>query len=90
MSIQIKNPGLLAFPFGKATLDALRVNDPPTRGLALAGAAHGGGLLAISDEPEAFPFAALMMNLQAASAVFLVSIPAVRRLLLAVALGRSG
>ena len=39
--------GLLAFPFGKATLDALRVNDPPTRGLALAGAAHGGPLVLV-------------------------------------------
>ena len=45
--------GLLAFPFGKTVLELLRVRDPAARGLALAGAAHGGGLLAISDEPEA-------------------------------------
>ena len=81
--------GLLAFPFGKKTLDLLGVRDPPTRGLALAGTAHGGGLLALADEPEAFPFAALMMNLSGAFAVILVSLPPIRRLLLWVALGRA-
>ena len=60
---------------------------PPTRGLALAGTAHGGGLLGLSDEPEAFPFAALSMNLCGAAAVILVSCRPVRRLLLAVAVG---
>ena len=79
--------GLLAFPFGKAVLDALGVTDPPARGLALAGTAHGGGMLALADEKEAFPFAALMMNLSGACAVILVSIPPVRRLLLWIALG---
>ena len=77
--------GLLAFPFGKTVLELLRVRDPAARGLALAGAAHGGGLLAISDEPEAFPFAALGMNLFGACAVTLVSVPPVARLLRAVA-----
>ena len=79
--------GLLAFPLGKATLAWLNVRDPATRGLALAGAAHGGGLLSLADEPEAFPFAALMMNLSAACAVILVSVPVVRKLLMRVALG---
>ena len=73
--------GLLAFPFGKKLLNLLGVRDPATRGLALAGAAHGGGLLAISDEPEAFPFAALGMNLFGTCAVCLVSVPPVARLL---------
>ena len=77
--------GLLAFPFGKTVLELLRVRDPAARGLALAGAAHGGGLLAISDEPEAFLFAALGMNLFGACAVTLVSVPPVARLLRAVA-----
>ena len=63
------------------------MRDPATRGLALAGAAHGGGLLSLADEPEAFPFAALMMNLSAACAVILVSVPVVRKLLMRVALG---
>lgn len=73
--------GLLAFPCGKAVLDGLGVRDPAARGLALAGAAHGGGLLAIADEDEAFPYAALGMNLFGASAVCLVSVPPVARLL---------
>jgi putative effector of murein hydrolase len=79
--------GLIAFPCGKALLKALRVTDPATRGLSLAGAAHGAGLLSLADEPEAFPFAALMMNLSGAAAVCLVSIPAVRRLVVTIALG---
>jgi len=77
--------GLLAFPSGKAVLNTLRVRDPAARGLALSGAAHGGGLLAISDEPEAFPYAALGMNLFGACAVCLVSVPAVAKLLKRVA-----
>ena len=81
--------GLLAFPLGKLVLDKLRVNDPAARGLSLAGTAHGGGLLALSDEAEAFPFAALSMNLSAACAVVLLSVPAIRRLVLTVALGRA-
>ena len=74
-----------AFPSGKAVLNTLRVRDPAARGLALSGAAHGGGLLAISDEPEAFPYAALGMNLFGACAVCLVSVPAVAKLLKRVA-----
>ena len=77
--------GLLAFPFGKALLGLLRVDDPAARGLALAGAAHGGGLLALADEPKAFPFAALGMNLFGACAVCLASVPPVARLLRRVA-----
>ena len=57
------------------------------RGLALGGTAHGGGLLALSDEPEAFPFAAVMMNLAGVCAVCLVSAPPLRRLLVSIALG---
>jgi putative effector of murein hydrolase len=77
--------GLLAIALGKPILDKLGVRDPAARGLALAGAGHGGGLLALADEPDAFPFAALMLNLSAAAAVCLLSIPSIRALLLATA-----
>uniref|UniRef100_A0A7S2BSW4 LrgB-like protein n=1 Tax=Haptolina brevifila TaxID=156173 RepID=A0A7S2BSW4_9EUKA len=78
---------LIAFSLGKALLNALNVRDPVARGLALAGAAHSGGLLALAEEPEAFPVAALMVNLSAAAAVCLINVPAVRALLMAIALG---
>jgi putative effector of murein hydrolase len=61
--------GLLAITAGKATLDALGVRDPTVRGLALTSTAHGGAVVALSDEPEAFPYAVLMYNLGAAAAV---------------------
>ena len=77
--------GILAIPSGKALLDKLRVTEPAARGLVLSSAAHGGAVLLLSDEPEAFPFAALMMNMNAACAVCLLSVPLVRRGLLAAA-----
>ena len=82
--------GLLCVSLGKPLLARLGVRDPAIRGLALSGTGHGGALLAISDEPEAFPFAALMMSLGAACTVGLLSIKPVRGLLLAVALGPAG
>ena len=39
----------------------------------------------MSDEPEAFPFTVLTMNLSAATAVLLLSVRPVRALLLALA-----
>ena len=77
--------GLLAITAGKATLDALGVRDPTVRGLALTSTAHGGAVVALSDEPEAFPYAVLMYNLGAAAAVGLLSFRPVRALLLAIA-----
>ena len=43
------------------------------RGIATSSAAHGGAVVTMSDEPEAFPFAVLTMNLSAAAAVLLPS-----------------
>ena len=76
---------IIAFATGKPLLSFLRVTDPVVRGLALSGAAHGGAVVTMADEPEAFPFAVLTMNLSAASAVLLLSLRPVRALLLAVA-----
>ena len=77
--------GLLAANFGRVILDALRIDAPVARGLAMGTAGHGVGTAAMASEKEAFPFAAIGMALNAATSTVLVSVPAVRRLLLAVA-----
>ena len=80
--------GLIGICAGKPLLAWLRVTDPAVRGLALSGAAHGGALLALGDEPAALPFAALMMSLGAACTIALLSLRPVRSLVLTAALGR--
>ena len=75
-------------PVGKPLLSRLGVRDPAARGLALSGTAHGGAVLCLSDEREAFPFAALMMSLGAACSVGLLTVAPVRALVLRVALGQ--
>ena len=77
--------GLLAANFGRVLLDALQIDAPVARGLAMGTAGHGVGTAAMASEKEAFPFAAIGMALNAAVSTVLVSVPAVRRLLLAVA-----
>ena len=79
--------GLVAIPLGVPLLDALGVRDPPTRGLALGAAAHGGAAIALNEERNAFAFAALMMSLGAAASVGLLYLPPVRGLVLRVAVG---
>ena len=76
---------ILAFATGKPLLALMRVSDPAVRGIAISSAAHGGAVVTMSDEPEAFPFAVLTMNLSAAAAVLLLSVRPVRALLLALA-----
>ena len=76
---------ILALATGKPLLGLLGATDPVVRGIAISSAAHGGAVVAMSDEPEAFPFAVLTMNLSAAAAVLLLSLRPVRALLLAIA-----
>lgn len=76
---------ILALATGKPLMARLGVHDPVTRGLAMSSVAHGGAVVIMSDEPDAFPFSVLMMNLGAAAAVVLLSLKPVRALLLAVA-----
>ena len=76
---------ILAFATGKPLLGLLGATDPVVRGIAISSAAHGGAVVTMSDEPEAFPFAVLTMNLSAAAAVLLLSLRPVRALLLAIA-----
>ena len=77
--------GLLCANFGRAVLDALGIEAPVARGLAMGAAGHGLGTAAMVEEKEAFPFAAIAMALNAALSTVLVSVPAVRKLLLAAA-----
>ncbi len=79
--------GLLCANFGRAVLDTLGVESPVARGLAMGAAGHGLGTAAMAEEKEAFPFAAIAMALNAALSTVLVSVPTIRKLLLAAAGG---
>lgn len=82
--------GVIGANFGATALDLMGVKDPAARGLAQGGSAHGLGTAAIVNESTAFAFSAVAMALTATASTVLVSIPAVRAALLAVALGGSG
>jgi|UPI000581B078 putative effector of murein hydrolase len=79
--------GIIGATYGKALLALLNISDPIVRGLAIGSSSQGLGVAAISDEPDAFPFAAISMVLTAISATTLVSIPAVRAALIRTAVG---
>ena len=79
--------GLCGIWFGRPLLDALHIRDPAARGISLSCAAHGGAVLTMVDEVEAFPYAALMLTLGGACSLLLLSVPAIRTPLLALALG---
>ena len=69
--------GMFAAMVGAKTLDAWGVTDPVSRGLGLGAAGQSLGAASISNEKEAFPFAAVNMVLTAVFATVLASIPAV-------------
>jgi putative effector of murein hydrolase len=79
--------GIIGATYGKSLLTYLGVNDPIVRGLAIGCSSQGLGVASISDEPDAFPFAAISMVLTAVSATTLVSIPAVKDSLIKLATG---
>lgn len=79
--------GLIGANFGAAILDAVGVKDPVARGMGIGAAAHGLGTAAFANEKDAFPFAAISMALTASACTVLVSIPAVKTMVLKVALG---
>ncbi|EOD39761.1 hypothetical protein EMIHUDRAFT_251388 [Emiliania huxleyi CCMP1516] len=85
----VRHVGRVPHRTRKPLLSRLGVRDPAARGLALSGTAHGGAVLCLSDEREAFPFAALMMSLGAACSVGLLTVAPVRALVLRVALGQA-
>ena len=81
--------GILGATYGKTLLSLFHVTDPITRGLAIGSSSQGLGVASISDEPDAFPFAAISMVLTAISATTLVSIPAVKQFIIQLATGSS-
>ena len=79
--------GVFGATFGKQFLQLLGIQDPVTRGIGMGGSAQGLGVSAMSNEPDAFPFAAISMVLTAVAATIIVSIPASRDALISLATG---
>ena len=79
--------GLIGANFGASLLDAVGIKDAVARGLGIGAAAHGLGTAAFANEKDAFPFAAIAMALTASSCTVLVALPAIRRVVLRLALG---
>ncbi|GKY97026.1 hypothetical protein MPSEU_000661400 [Mayamaea pseudoterrestris] len=79
--------GILGATVGKSFLTHMGITDPASRGLGIGASSQGLGVASLSDEPEAFPFAAVSMVLTAVAATTLVSIPSVRESLINIACG---
>jgi len=79
--------GMLAAMIGAKVLNAVGVTDPVSRGLGIGAAGQSLGAASISNEKEAFPFAAVNMVLTAVAATILASIPAVSDLLIKISCG---
>lgn len=79
--------GLIGANFGATILSAFGINDPVARGLGIGAAAHGLGTAAFVNENDAFPFAAISMALTATACTCLVSVPAIKKAVLQLALG---
>jgi len=79
--------GLLGASFYKLVLDKLGIDCPVSRGLSTGTSSHGIGTAAILKEQDAFAFSATAMALCGIVSTVLVSIPEIRTLLVAVALG---
>lgn len=79
--------GIFGGTFGARILTAVGIEDPVSRGIGIGGSAQGLGVASMSNEKEAFPFAAISMVLTAVAATTLVSIPAVKECILNLAAG---
>ena len=79
--------GLIGANFGATILTAFGIRDAVARGLGIGAAAHGLGTAAFVNEQDAFPFAAISMALTATACTCLVSIPAIKKAILQIALG---
>jgi len=78
--------GLIGANFGAAILSAAGIKTPVARGMGIGAAAHGLGTAAFVDEKDAFPFSAISMALTATACTCLVSVPAIKKLVLSIAL----
>jgi len=79
--------GLIGANSGASILNQFKILDPVARGLSIGAAAHGLGTAAFVNEKEAFPFSAVSMALTASLSTVLISIPAIRSLIVQIALG---
>jgi putative effector of murein hydrolase len=81
--------GLIGANFGASILSFCGIGEKNAvaRGMGIGAAAHGLGTAAFIDEKDAFPFAAISMALTATACTVLVSIPFIKNLVLAIALG---
>jgi putative effector of murein hydrolase len=80
--------GIVGATYGKQLLNYMQVTNPIARGLGIGSSSQGLGVASIADEPDAFPFAAVSMVLNAICATTLVSIPAVKNALIKLATGK--
>jgi putative effector of murein hydrolase len=78
--------GIFCGTFGRSILDSLGIKSPIARGLAIGASGQGLGVASLVSEKDAFPFGAVSMVMTAVGATTLVSIPAVKKLLLQIAL----
>ncbi len=78
--------GLFGANFGAAILTAAGIKNPVARGMGIGAAAHGLGTAAFVDEKDAFPFSAISMALTATACTCLVSVPAIKKIVLSIAL----
>jgi len=79
--------GIFGGTFGARTLTAVGIKDPVSRGIGIGASAQGLGVASMSNEKEAFPFAAISMVLTAVAATTMVSIPAVKESIINLATG---
>jgi putative effector of murein hydrolase len=81
--------GLIGANFGASILSLFGIGERNSvaRGMGIGAAAHGLGTAAFAGEKDAFPFAAISMALTATACTVLVSIPVIKKLVLAIALG---
>lgn len=70
--------GIFGATYGARILDAIGITDPVTRGLGMGASAQGLGVASMSNEKEAFPFAAISMVLTAVACTVLVSVPSMK------------
>ncbi len=79
--------GLIGANFGASILNSFGIQDAVARGLGMGAAAHGLGTAAFVNEKDAFPFAAISMALTATACTCLVSVPAIKKAIITLALG---
>jgi len=79
--------GIFGGTFGSRILTAVGIEDPISRGIGIGASAQGLGVASMSNEKEAFPFAAVSMILTAVAATCMVSIPSVKDILINLATG---